>query len=1219
MKAKKSKVFATALIFLSFFTAGCEMGTGASLYSGAAVSYYRDLPGVTAEEIAAIAALRESRGAFSYAILPSSEAFVQGCGTIVGFAPLLARFLSDFFDIPFNLHIDSWENIIYGLNAGLIDFNSDLTPTPQRRQDYFMSHPVAQRHLVVFSYINLPEFYSRHSLNGLRVGFLYGTVTYEAIINGHPYLYFEAVNMLRMEDVPQALAAGYIDAFIFIVEGAHDIDGNLHGQMRTQNLFPTAFIPVSLTTADPELQPIITVFNRYIETGGIHNLYALFKQGFLSYARYMVTNSITASQRLFISSVVASGSPIPVGLEPDNYPISFFNSREGEFQGIVPDILAMVTDLTGLPFQALSDMNSSREDIIRMLKNGDVLLISELNMHEGEEFQDYFLWGTGGETPFFTDSFIFMSRVDFPGLQLYQVMHVNVGVVAGTIYETLFDTWFPDALHVRRFDDGEQALAALGAGAIDLFMTRANTLLAQTNFHERAGYRANIVFSDPQIESFIGFGANAYFLQRIFESAMLFVDVENISRDWVNRFFDHARAAAQRAFRAAMVFAGVFAAMLVGLIFLLRRNRTTMALYKEKAAVLNAIYKTLPDVVHCKDAEGRYTSCNPSFEKFAHCTEAELVGKTPFELYGGNPVAEAYAATDKKVLSENIMVREETWRTLNDGSLRFYETYKAPLLVEDKVIGLLSIGRDMTAHKRAMEAANDANKKKGEFLAHMSHEIRTPMNAISGMAELSLNSDRPDLIREYVGTIKHASASLLAIVNDILDFSKIEAGKIEIVSKEYSLASLVNDVINITKVKAADSRLRFMVNIDSRLPDALIGDDIRVRQVLLNLLSNAFKYTERGFVTFFVSGEADVGADGGADGENEIVLTFQIADTGLGIREEDMEKLFSEYAQFDLEKNRGVEGTGLGLPIVKRLLDKMGGEINVFSEYGKGSRFTVTLPQKFGSDKPLVTVKNPHEKRALAYEPREIYRNFMSSAFNSLGVPADFAASGEDLREKALAGGYPFVFMAMKKYKKHAELLEDVKKKCKVVVLSEFGHAVSDPDISVLGMPFHSIILASILNSSNQSAAVTYNQNDKFVSRFTAPDANILVVDDIVTNLKVAKGLLLPYKANVDICKNGATAVEAVKANSYDLIFMDHKMPGIDGIEATHRIRELADASDSYFKTVPIIALTANVISGSKEMFLDNGLNDFLSKPIDTVKLEQILELWLPKEKRIKN
>ncbi|MCL1991789.1 MAG: ATP-binding protein [Spirochaetes bacterium] len=529
---------------------------------------------------------------------------------------------------------------------------------------------------------------------------------------------------------------------------------------------------------------------------------------------------------------------------------------------------------------------------------------------------------------------------------------------------------------------------------------------------------------------------------------------------------------------------------------------------------------------------------------------------------------------------------------------------------------------NLNAISELAQKAEEASRAKSNFLAHMSHEIRTPMNAINGMAELSLNADRPELIREYVGTIKQASASLLAIVNDALDFSKIEAGKLDIVSKEYSFASLINDVINITRVKAVDSRLRFLVNVDSRLPDALTGDDIRIRQVLLNVLSNAFKYTERGFVSLFISGEIS--------GENQVTLMFQIADSGIGIKEGDMENLFMEYAQFDLDKNRSIEGTGLGLPIVKGLLDRMGGEISVFSEYGKGSKFTITLPQKFRDGKPLVSLENPQEKKTLVFEPREIYRSFMSSAFANLGVPAVFVSSEADLQEKTQGGDYPFVFISMWKYKKHEAVLGDIKKKSKIVVFSEFGQEMPDTntDVSILGMPFHSIVIASVLNNDGQSA-ISYNEAAKFVARFTAPDANILVVDDIVTNLKVAKGLLLPYKANVDICKSGATAVEAVKTNRYDLIFMDHKMPGLDGIEATKRIRALAagsgteggapGAEDAYFQDVPIIALTANAIAGAKEMFLENGLNDFLSKPIDTIKLGQILEQWLPKEKRIKN
>jgi len=520
---------------------------------------------------------------------------------------------------------------------------------------------------------------------------------------------------------------------------------------------------------------------------------------------------------------------------------------------------------------------------------------------------------------------------------------------------------------------------------------------------------------------------------------------------------------------------------------------------------------------------------------------------------------------------------------------------------------------DLTAARvkaNLREMAEEKSRAKSEFLAKMSHEIRTPMNAIIGMAELALRANKLSVAHEHVFTVKQAGTSLLAIINDILDISKIESGKFELAPQEYNFSSLLNDVISIIRMRTVDSRLHFVVNVDNNIPNSLYGDEVRVRQVLLNLLDNAVKYTDSGgVVALHIRGEMS--------GGDTVSLAIEVEDSGMGIREEDMNILFGEYIQLDREKNIGTEGTGLGLPIAKHIVKAMSGDIQVRSKYGKGSTFAVTFPQKVlpNSSGSLSHVENAKEKSVLVYETQGIYADSLAFTMNSLGVEYEMVSDCAELLEKLAGGKRAFAFVSFELYQKNSEAMAKLDTKTKIVILSEFGETVKEKNMTVLAMPVYSLSVANVLN--NEQESFLYHGKTDFTASFTAPDATILVVDDIITNLKVVNGLLSPYGMQITLCKNGPMALDAIKSNHYDMVFMDHRMPGMDGVEVTERIRQLG-AEDSYFAKLPVVALTANAVSGMRDFFLKNGFDDFMSKPVDTIKLNSVLEKWIPKEKQLK-
>ena len=515
---------------------------------------------------------------------------------------------------------------------------------------------------------------------------------------------------------------------------------------------------------------------------------------------------------------------------------------------------------------------------------------------------------------------------------------------------------------------------------------------------------------------------------------------------------------------------------------------------------------------------------------------------------------------------------------------------------------------------RKAEAASEA---KSNFLAKMSHEIRTPMNAITGMTELLLRGGQKNESLMLVQDIKRAASNLISIINDILDFSKIEAGKLEIIPVKYLLSSLVNDAVSIIRMRLVEKPVRFYTNIDSKIPNGLTGDEVRMRQILLNLLSNAVKYTDRGHIGITITEDSRA--------EEKIWIKIVVTDTGHGIKPEDQKKLFGEFIQVDTYKS-GIEGTGLGLAITRRLCAAMEGDITVQSEYGKGSTFTVLMPQLIHDNIPYAAVENAAAKKVLIYEYRSVYAQSLCWSLENLNVPYTLVSGEEAFAEALRREKWSFVFSGYGLYDRLKPVIEAIPagERPPVALMAGWGTEAYAPGIHFLSLPLQTQSVAGILNGKEENNGYIDNSGNNTTLRFTIPGARLLVVDDIATNLKVAKGLLALYQANVDTCLSGIQAIEMIKQKEYDLILMDHMMPGMDGIEATAAIRtwekEKAQGKGGQPEgRIPIIALTANAISGMKEMFLGNGFDDFLGKPIDVSQLDEILARWIPKEKQGKN
>ncbi len=417
-------------------------------------------------------------------------------------------------------------------------------------------------------------------------------------------------------------------------------------------------------------------------------------------------------------------------------------------------------------------------------------------------------------------------------------------------------------------------------------------------------------------------------------------------------------------------------------------------------------------------------------------------------------------------------------------------------------VGLLSRSLQTMSESlmHQIEIADSANRSKSAFLSNMSHEIRTPITAVLGFNEMILREADDKDILLYAENVKNSGNVLLGLINDILDFSKIEAGKLEIIPVDYDLSSMLNDLVNMVRVRAEEKGLSLMLDFDSQIPRILNGDEIRVKQIITNILTNAVKYTEQGMVSFAV-GYEDIEEE-----PDEVMLRVAVRDTGIGIREEDIKRIFSEFERIDEKNNRNIEGTGLGMSITQSLLKMMGSSLKVESVYGVGSVFSFELKQKVIRRDPL--------------------GNYQTSYTKSISA------------------------------------------------------------------------------------------RERYKSRFTAENARILMVDDNATNLLVFRNLIKQTLVKVDTAESGEKALGLCGDEKYDIIFLDHMMPGKDGIETLHELKEMNDSPNV---DTPVISLTANAVSGAREVYIREGFSDYLTKPIDPEKLEEMMLAYLPKDKIYKS
>jgi two-component system sensor histidine kinase/response regulator len=653
-------------------------------------------------------------------------------------------------------------------------------------------------------------------------------------------------------------------------------------------------------------------------------------------------------------------------------------------------------------------------------------------------------------------------------------------------------------------------------------------------------------------------------------------------------------------------------------------------------ATMRSLIDSISDPIFYKDPQGRYLGCNEAFAAAAGRSVRDIVGHTDDELFPPR-LAAALRERDQGILSSLQTRRQEEWLTDHKGRRKLFETVNGPFWDHDgRLLGIMGMGRDVTERKqaeedirRAKEMAEEATRMKSDFLANMSHEIRTPMNAIIGMSHLALKTELTPRQRDYISKVQSSGQHLMGIIDDILDFSKVEAGKLDIEHVDFELEKLLDNVANVLTEKSNAKGLELVFDIAPDVPRTLVGDSLRLGQVLINFASNAIKFTERGEIVVAARVQERSG--------DAVVLHFSVRDTGIGLTPEQAGRLFQSFQQADSSTTRKFGGTGLGLAISRKLAELMGGQVGVSSEFGKGSTFWFTARLGVSRLRRRELALNPDLRgcKVLVVDDNDNARAVLHEMLETMQFSVSEASSGRaavDRVRNAAAGDKPFDLVYLDWRMPGMDGIETARqikalglgRPPRFIMVTAYGREEMLKEAETVGIAdvlikpispstlFDTTMAALGIAHFEQREAAPQPGQDESTHRLEAiRGARILLVEDNDINQMVASEILGDAGFVVDIADNGQVALDKVAQAAYDLVLMDMHMPVMDGIAATEAIRR-----DPRRGGLPIVAMTANAMQQDRDRCRAAGMDDFLMKPINPEQLWDMLLKWIRRPAR---
>ena len=1236
-------------LVMPYVLTGCSKKENIGQYNTIRYSSYKDIPGVTEDDINSIERLKETTDNFIYGIIPTTEAFYGKDDSVQGYAHLICEWLSELFEIPFIPQLYEWNDLIPGMTNGNIDFSGELTATEERlARGFIMTDAISERSVKYMRIAGSNSLEEIAKSRVLRYAFFEGTITVEEI-NSRSEQQFETIYVTDYDMAHQLLKSGEADAFF--CEGVGESAFDLYGDIVAYDFFPLIYSPVSLSTLNPGLEPIISIVQKALENGSLQYLSELYNEGYKEYQKHKLLSQLTEEEVEYLKN----NPIISFAAECDNYPTSFYNVRSEKWEGIAFDVLEEVEELTGIEFKVINDNKTKWPALLSMLESGEASIISELIYTD--ERDEHFLWP---KSFLLTDHSSLISKTEFRNVNINEILYCRVGLAKGTAHAALFKSWFPNHLNTVEYESMDLAFEALGRDEVDLVMASQTLLLVLVNYRELVGYKENILF-DNTFNSTFGFNKDEAQLCSIVDKAIGLVNTRLIADRWTHKTFDYTKKLSQ-AQRIWWIIGSLLLAIVVMLLLILFRNKReeskqlnelveirTSELEFE-TSMLKSLFDSIPDFIFCKDLNLKYTRCNKKMEDYFGVKEADLIGKDDAEGLGApEEMVRLCNESDRALLRDGTPTISEEVVPSADGTLTLCETVKVPIFRGGEIIGLLGISRDITERKKTEDAirlrenmTNTLNEMSMEFLTQDDSTFEDKMSAgIKFIANL-MDLDRLAIWQNSLGTDNSIYTSqiyrwsrgkgestltredmqnmpiemLSPHWESILDGETFINGPVRLMvdpPTPFTLSGVVSALI--TPIYFNNRAWGYAIFEDYRNERVFDDESVNVMRTAAFLSANTVIRFEMDSMLKAALNDAQVASQAKTDflanisHEIRTPMNAIIGMTNIGKSANDIERKNDSFNKIDDASKHllGIINDVLDISKIEagkfelstidfdfdKMLQRVVNVVN-FRVEEKHQKLTVymdrAIPQHLvGDDQRLAQVITNLVGNAIKFTPEKGSININTYYLGEENGICTIKVSVKDTGIGISPEQQAKLFQAFQQAESSTS---------RKFGGTGLGLVISKNIIEMMGGKIE--IDSEIGKGSTFIFTIQLKRGEKKSNNLSErkidwKNIRILIVDDDTYILADFKGIVERYGATCDATTNAWDALRLMEKNDeYDLFFVDWKMPDIDGIALTKEIKKRVAAEKN--------SIVIMVSYADNELIMDvaanAGVDRFLQKPL---------------------